>query len=126
VLEEIETKLILMARYTQIYEITTDPQHIRDAVVDTLNTCSLSVSYVTSDYVKAQEKSGEISFSKLVSVEVLIHQPSPESNSVKLTCITKNGELPLRLGNHCQSMFETVDRAFNLSPAWKILETTPV
>jgi hypothetical protein len=115
-----------MARYTQVYVITTDPKHIRDAVVDTLNTCSLSVCYVTGDYVKAQEKAGKVSFSKLVTVEVLIHQPSLESNSVKLTCITKNGELPLRVGNHCQNIFEIVNQAFNVSPAWKILETSPV
>jgi len=126
VLEEIKTKSIFMARYTQVYVIATDSQHIRDAVVNTLNTCSLSVCYVTDDYVKAQEKAGKVSFSKLVTVEVLIHQPSSDSNSVKLTCITKNGELPLRVGNHCQNTFEIVDRAFNLSPAWKILETTPV
>jgi len=115
-----------MARYTQIYVITTDSQHIRDAVVDTLSTCSLPVCFVSGDYVKAQEKAGKVSFSKLVTVEVLIHQPSFESNSLKLTCITKNGELPLRLGNHCRDIFEIVDRAFNLSSAWRILESSTV
>jgi hypothetical protein len=115
-----------MARYTQIYVVKTNPITIRDVIVDVLSTCSLVVSFVTNDYIMAQEKSGNLSFSKLVIVEVLIHQPSIESNSIKLTCITKNGELPLRIDNHCQKMSELVDQAFTLSTAWQLLESSPV
>ncbi|AFY73979.1 hypothetical protein Syn7502_01948 [Synechococcus sp. PCC 7502] len=114
-----------MARYTQNYVVTTNPSHVRDVVADILSTCSLVVSYITDDYVMAQEQSGKINFSKLVTVEVLIHQPSLESNSIKLTCVTKNGELPLRLGNHCQLMSELVDKAFCTSQAWQLLESSP-
>jgi hypothetical protein len=115
-----------MARYTQTYVVTSDPLDIRDAVSTLLSSCSLSVSYITNDYIMAQEKSSKISFAKLVTVEVLIHQPSLESNSIKLTCITKNGELPLRIGNHCQKMSELVDRAFILNSAWQLLESSPI
>lgn len=115
-----------MARYTQIYVVTSDPHDIRDAVAAILTACSLSVSYVTSDYIMAQEKSTKVSFAKLVTVEVLIHQPALESNSIKLTCITKNGELPLRIGNHCQKMSELVDKAFTLNSAWQLLESSPI
>lgn len=115
-----------MARYTQNYIVAVEPCLTRDVIAHILNSCSLSVSYVANDYIMAQEKSNKINFSKLVTVEVLIHQPSSDSSSTKLTCITKNGELPLRLGNHCQEMFELVDRAFNLNSDWKILESSPV
>jgi hypothetical protein len=113
-----------MARYTQNFVVTTDPDDIHNAVAKLLSACSLSVSYVTADYIMAQEKSDQVNFSKLVTVEVLIHQPSLKNNSIKLTCITKNGELPLRLGNHCQKMSELVNQAFVGSKAWQLLETS--
>ncbi len=115
-----------MARYTQTYVVTSDPHDIRDAVAALLSACSLSISYVTNDYIMAQEKSTKIGFAKLVTVEVLIHQTSLESNSITLTCITKNGELPLRTDNHCQKMSEFVDKAFILNPAWQLLESSPI
>jgi hypothetical protein len=113
-----------MARYTQNYVVTTDPEAIHDAVANLLSNCSLSVSYVTADYIMAQEKSGKVNFSKLVTVEVLIHQPSLKDNSIKLTCIAKNGELPLRIDNHCQKISELVNQAFLGSKAWQLLETS--
>jgi hypothetical protein len=115
-----------MARYTQNYIVAVEHCLIRDVIAHVLSSCNLSVIYVANDYIMAQEKSSKTSFSKLVTVEVLIHQPSADSGSTKLTCITKNGELPLRLGNHCQEMFEIVDQAFNLNSTWKILESSSV
>jgi len=115
-----------MARYTQTYVVKTNPHDVRAAIAEILNDCGLAVTFITNDYIMAQEKSGKVSFSKLITVEVLIHQPSIESNSIKLTCITKNGELPLRVDNHCQKMFDLVHQAFNLSSAWQLLDSSAV
>jgi hypothetical protein len=112
-----------MARYTQNYTISTDPEKLRQAIVETLTECQLSVTYVTDDYVMAQETAGQIAFSKLVTVEVLIHQSSIDGNTVKLTCVIKNGELPLRLHNHCQKMADLVNQEFASNQNWKLLES---
>jgi len=58
-------------------------------------------------------------------VEVLIHQSSIEGNIVKLTCVIKNGELPLRLHNHCQVMADLVNQEFGSNQNWKMLESLP-
>lgn len=110
-----------MARYTKVYVVKVNQSLLRDLITKLLVECNLTVSYVARDYIMAQEKSGQVSFSKLVTVEVLIHQP--ELDSVKFTCVVKNEELPLNLGNHCKALAEKVNAAFETNPAWQMLES---
>lgn len=110
-----------MARYTNVYVIKVNQSLLRDLITQTLLNCDLVLSYVARDYIMAQEKSGLVTFTKLVTVEILIHQP--EANTVKLTCVTKNEELPLILGNHCKIIAERVDAAFENNPLWQVLES---
>ncbi len=115
-----------MSRYTQTYLANIEPSGLREAVLDVLGACGLSIIFVAEDYIKAQEKPGKVNFSRLVAVEILIHQPSSESNSTKITCITKNGELPLQIDNHCQKMSELVASKFMRGQTWKLLESSLV
>ena len=114
-----------MARYTQHYVIKILPEKLRQAIVDSLESCKLSITYSTDDYIRAQEKAGSVSFSQLVTVEILIHQASDAEGQVKLTSVTKNEELPLRLNNHCHDIADVVSKAFSSNKSWKVVESIP-
>jgi hypothetical protein len=60
----------------------------------------------------------------MVTVEVLIHRSEIEGNQAKLTSVTKNAELPLRINNYCHGISDRVSKAFCDSPEWKLLEVT--
>ncbi len=111
-----------MARYTQTFVVAILPEKLRQALMDSLESCNLSIIYSTDDYVMARELAGQIAYAKLVTVEVLIHQSSIEGDTVKLTCVTKNEELPLQMNNHCQRMADLVAQSFTCNQTWKLLE----
>jgi len=114
-----------MGRYTQQYTIEISPQKLLLALKESLESCNLSITYSTEDYVMAQEATGNVSFSKIVTVEILIHQTEIDGDNVKLTCVTKNQELPLRSDNHCQRMADKVSQAFAGNQSWKMVEMIP-
>jgi hypothetical protein len=121
-----------MARYTQHFTITVSPESLHSAILESFESCNLPIVYSTDDYVLAQETAGQVAYGKLVTVEVLIHQSAftskassnkLDSDQVKLTCVTKNGELPLRESNHCRNMADLVNKAFENNPQWLMLES---
>lgn len=111
-----------MARYTQTFVVAISPEKLRQALVDSLESCNLSIIYSTDDYLMARELAGQIAYAKLVTVEILIHQTSRQGEAVNLTCVTKNEELPLQMDNHCQRMADLVAQAFTCNQTWKLLE----
>lgn len=111
-----------MARYTQHFSVEIAPEALHTTIIKTLEACSLVITYETEDYVLAQEIETNPSFAKMVTVEVLIHRSEIEGNQVKLTVVTKNAELPLRINNHCQGISDRVSKAFCDSSEWKLLE----
>ncbi len=112
-----------MARYTQHFVVEIAPENLLSTIIKTLEVCSLVITYETDDYVIAQETE-TTSHARIVTVEVLIHRSEIEGNKAKLTSVTKNAELPLRVNNHCQGISDRVSKAFNDSPDWKLLEVT--
>ncbi|AFY71584.1 hypothetical protein Pse7367_3344 [Thalassoporum mexicanum PCC 7367] len=111
-----------MARYTQHYVIAIGQEKLKPAIVNSLEACNLAVIYVSDDYFMAREVGGKISFTKLVTVEVLVNQTEMPEDKIKLTCVTKNEELPLKLDNHCSQMAEVVGNAFKQNESWNLLE----
>jgi hypothetical protein len=111
-----------MARYTQNFLVEVDPEKLKATIIRTLESCSLAINYETEDYVIAQEIETNATFAKMVTVEVLIHRSEIEDNQVKMTVVTKNAELPLRVNNYCHSIADVVSKAFCDSPEWKLLE----
>ncbi|MDX2254802.1 MAG: hypothetical protein NW214_04735 [Pseudanabaenaceae cyanobacterium bins.39] len=111
-----------MARYTQHFSVEIAPEDLHKAIVQSLESCNLAITYETDDYVIAQEIETNASFAKMVTVEVLIHRSEIEGNQAKLTSVTKNAELPLRVNNYCYRISEVVSKAFCENQAWKLLE----
>ncbi|OIP76352.1 MAG: hypothetical protein AUK48_05990 [Oscillatoriales cyanobacterium CG2_30_44_21] len=113
-----------MARYTQHFLVEITPENLHSTIITTLGACNLVITYETDDYVIAQEMETNASFAQLVTVEVLIHRSEIEGNQAKLTIVTKNAELPLRVDNYCHRISDSVSKAFCDSPEWKLLEVT--
>jgi hypothetical protein len=111
-----------MARYTQHYVITIGVEKLKPAIVNSLEACNLAVIYVSDDYFMAREIGGKIAFTKLVTVEVLVSKTEMPESQIKLTCVTKNEELPLKLDNHCSQMAEVVGDSFKQNQSWSLLE----
>lgn len=110
-----------MARYA-FYCLVKPRPDLPQIIADLLSDQGLQVTYKTEDYVMAQESAGKIPFNKLAKVEVLLHKSDMQTDRIKLTCVTKNGELQLQNLNHCQSMSDKLLSAFHGSTKWQFLE----
>ncbi len=113
-----------MARYTQHFLVEIAPENLHSTIIRTLEACRFTITYETDDYVIAQEIETNASFAKMVTVEVLIHRSEIEGDQAKLTSVTKNAELPLRVNNYCHGISDLISKAFCDSPEWKVLEFT--
>lgn len=106
-----------MARYTSLYKSATFPvTHLRQCFSELLESCNFAVIYEDSDYLVAREIPGMVSFSKLVTVEVLFGKSegfddSVAERAVKMNVVVKNEELPLSSNNHCRQQFNLVNQA---------------
>jgi len=94
-----------MARYSHMVEIVGTLEHVRAYIPKLLQECHLQVLHTMRDCWVAGEPPGQVPYSQLVRVEVLIDQPQGSTNLVHITCIAKNDELPLHTGNHCEQIF---------------------
>jgi hypothetical protein len=111
-----------MARYTSLYTITVSIDRFRQLLTDLLHSCSLDVIYASEDYLVARELPGQVSYSKLVTVEVLIDQPSKPDTEVRMNFVVKNEELPLKNNNHCRQIFNSVNQAIAENRQWHLVE----
>lgn len=67
----------------------------------------------------AKEKPGHVTFSQLATVEILINSSPLEEADVRVNLVVKNEELPLKTNNHCQRVFERVNRTFVENQNWQ-------
>ncbi len=100
-----------MARYTNLLTVPKSIPSLRDSIADSLKSCGLSLVYETGDYLVAKEQPGQVSFSQLATIEVLINPPTSSVEAAKVNLVVRNEELPLHRDNHCQRVFETVNDA---------------
>jgi len=108
-----------MARYTNLFTASGSAQDLRRSVVRAFQTCNLSLIYETADYLVAKEKPGHVAFAKLATVEVLINSSACEESDAHVNLVVKNEELPLKTNNHCQRVFELVNRAIVENQNWR-------
>ncbi|PSN19168.1 hypothetical protein C7271_08685 [filamentous cyanobacterium CCP5] len=104
-----------MARYTNLFSSISSVPAIKDSLVTTLKSCDLTMVYEARDYIMAKEKPGQVSFSQLATIEVLINPPTASKTDVTVNLVVHNEELPLSMNNHCQKVFETVNQAVTAS-----------
>lgn len=120
-----------MARYTSLFTISVSLDHpewrsasnrLRHSLSETLRSCSLDVVFDSEDYLVAKEAPGHVSYTQLVTVEVLIERPVQDP-AVRMNFVVKNEELPLKSNNHCRAMFDSVNRAIAENRQWRLIES---
>ena len=102
-----------MARYTCSFKVAVPIELLRQLLVEVLQACNLDIIYDTTDYMMARENPGQVSFAKLVAVEVLIDKTIATDTETRMHLVCKNEELPLQVDNHCRQMFDMVSRAIS-------------
>ena len=107
-----------MSRYVCHFLVKFSSQNIRSVVSKLLETCRLELVYELDDYLKAREIPGQVSFSRLVTAEVLIDVTTATREAVKLSVVVKNEELPLNSNNHCRQIFDTLRLAIAHHHNW--------
>ena len=88
-----------------------------------MRSCNLDIQYDESDYMMARERLGQVSFSKLVKVEVLIDKTTTTKSATRIDLIAKNEELPLQTDNRCCQIFNLVKQAIADNYQWQLVET---
>jgi len=112
-----------MARYTSLLKVAAPVESVQPSVTTILESCNMRVIHEDGDYLVAREVPGQVSYSKLVTVEVLIDKPrEPIVDDICLNFVIKNEELPLKLNNHCRHVFEIVNEALVNSDQWQLVE----
>lgn len=112
-----------MARYTCSFIVAVPISRLRQLLVEVLQACNLDLIYDTSDYMMAREHPGQVSFTKLVTVEVLIDRTTATEAETRMNWVIKNEELPLQVDNHCYQMFRVINQAITDNRHWQLVET---
>ncbi|XHU96666.1 MAG: hypothetical protein JJP05_04650 [cyanobacterium endosymbiont of Rhopalodia gibba] len=110
-----------MARYTSSYLVSLPLDQLPQAIDRVLQSCGLESVYHATDYIMAREIPGQVVFSKLVTVEILIDSTKAKSDEVPITWVIKNDELPLQVTNHCQQRFEQIQEIISQHQQWHLV-----
>ena len=98
-----------MGRYACTLNLPGDREHLRLGLQELLSRRQFATIYDSPSYCQARETAGNVSLSQQVTVELF--WDAKVAGEVELTCVAKNGELPLQADNHCQQVFETMKTA---------------
>ena len=108
-----------MSRYVCHFLANLSPQAVRSPLKMLFEACGMDTMYETDDYVMARETPGGVVFTKLVTCEVSIDLVDPTVETVKLSFLVKNEELPLNPNNHCRQVFELLQVAVAHNYDWE-------
>ena len=100
-----------MARYTRSLTIAMPLSGLHQQVTEVLTACNSEVVLLKDEYIMARENPGQVPFTRLVVVEVLVDNTKATDNATTLTIVVKNEELPLQSNNHCHQMYERLNQA---------------
>ncbi|MGD1850063.1 MAG: hypothetical protein ACFCBU_05470 [Cyanophyceae cyanobacterium] len=100
-----------MARYTCTFAIPCSQEQITQWLPQILQVCNLAIVHSGADYILAKENPGQVGFTELVSVEVLVEEQGLDADNINLNFIVRNEELPLKANNHCRHMSEQISQA---------------
>jgi hypothetical protein len=108
-----------MSRYVCHFLVNLSPESVRFPLKKLLEACGIEVIHETDDYLMAREIPGQVTFTRLVTVEVLIDVTNATQSAVKLSFVVKNEELPLNPNNHCRQVFDLLRVAIAHNYDWE-------
>lgn len=109
-----------MARYSCSFSSPQSCTPLSEQLDGTFEKCNVEIIYDDPVYLVGRELPGQVSFSRLVTVEALIDQPKSNKGSLKINCVVKNEELPLNQDNHCRRMFDEFKKKVQEHTSWKL------
>ncbi|BAW96452.1 hypothetical protein NIES970_13800 [[Synechococcus] sp. NIES-970] len=109
-----------MARYTCSYLVGLSVAEMIASLKDIIQECDLDLTYETGGYIMAKEKPGNITFTKLVQLEVLFDRNKLLDGRLQVDFVAKNEELPLQTDNHCRTVFEAIQRTVSAQQPWQL------
>ena len=112
-----------MSRYVCDFLVNLSPHHVRAQLRKLLAACDLELIYDLDDYLMAREIPGRVSFTRLVTAEVLIDVTNATDAAVKLSFVLKNEELPLKSNNHCRQIFDLLRSTIAHDDRWQPLNS---
>jgi hypothetical protein len=112
-----------MARYTCSFVVAVPIEHLQALLIDLLQNCGLDVQYYTPDYIMAREVPGHVSFSTLVTAEVLVDKSTATDTEIRINLVIKNEQLPLQVNNHCRQVFDFIKQEIEHSRHWHLIES---
>lgn len=118
------TQSLSMARYTHDLTVAVPLSQFYEQVKEVLRACSFEVLYFKEDFVIAREMPGNIPFSRLVTVEILVDSTRATQETTHLNVVVKNEELPLQANNHCYQMYEKLNQAIADNKGWNLIKST--
>ncbi len=118
------TQSLSMARYTHDLTVAVPLSQFYEQVKEVLKVCSFEVLYFKEDFVIAREMPGNIPFSRLVTVEILVDSTRATQETTHLNVVVKNEELPLQANNHCYQMYEKLNQAIADNKGWNLIKST--
>ena len=110
-----------MARYTSSYLVNLPLNQLPQTIKKVLQSCEFELVYQATDYIMAREIPGQVAFSKLVTVEILIDSTKAKNDEVPITWVIKNDELPLQVTNHCRQRFEKIQKMISQCQLWHLV-----
>lgn len=111
-----------MARYTCSFAVVEPSKHLPESLIEILESRNFEIIYDTGDYMMARERPGQVSFAKLVTVEILIDKVITNPKELRMHFVVKNEELPLQLDNHCHQMYDWLLEGLSGHDQWHLLE----
>lgn len=97
-----------MARYTCCLKVAVALENLYQNLTDVLKGCNLEILLSQGNCVLAREKPGQVPFSHLVTVEVLVDEAHSGRGATDFDLVVKNGELPLQSSNHCSQIYQRI------------------
>lgn len=110
-----------MARYTCSVTVAVALETLYQTITEILKSCSLEVLIFREDYVMAREQPGQVPFTKLATVEVLVDSTRSTMHAADFELVVKNEELPLQSNNHCSQVYQEILKQSAAHQGWRLL-----
>ena len=110
-----------MARYAGFFVVRVSLENLRQILIKILEEAQLKIIYDKGESIMAQEVTGKVSMSQLVTVEFGIKNEVDDAE-FKLNFVFTNNELPLHENNHCQQVFDALSTLIINFPEWQVLD----
>ena len=112
-----------MARYTAIFTVAVKIENLQPIFTEILSYCGCEILYNRGDYLMAREFPGQVSFPKLVTIDITFDRLTNTTEKTRINIVIRNEELGLKLDNHCRQVFDLLTKLIVENSNWELLDS---